>query len=53
MIHRLLARFGLMLVPIPPSSKLLHEYANVLETHHPSGVSRGTRWLRAVADRRG
>lgn len=49
-INRALRPFGVMLAPVPPSAKMLHEMANVCEVHHPSRVSRLTRWTRRVAD---
>jgi hypothetical protein len=48
-VNRILRRFGVVLVPIH-SAKMLHEYANVLECHHPSRVG-AARWLRVVAGR--
>jgi hypothetical protein len=49
LINRLLARFGLWLVPAGSTAKMLHEDANVVETRHPSG-SVAAAWLRRVAD---
>lgn len=47
MINRVLRQFGVVLVPVH-SAKMLHEYANVLEVHHPSRTG-AARWLRRVA----
>jgi len=49
LINRLLRRFGLLLVPTPPSAKMLHEHANVSETHHPSRGGNTVEWMRRVA----
>jgi hypothetical protein len=48
-INRLLRTVGLMLVPVPPSAKMLHEHANVSESHHPSRGGNTVRWMRKVA----
>lgn len=48
-INRALRPFGLMVVPVPPSAKMLHEHANVSECHHPSRGGNGVRWMRVVA----
>lgn len=50
LINRLLRRFGVLLVPCPPSAKALHEHANVSECHHPSRGGNTVRWMRRVAD---
>jgi hypothetical protein len=50
MLNRLLLRFGYVLAPAPPSSKMLREHANVSETHHPSRGGRTVAWLRGMAD---
>ena len=48
-INRVLQRFGVLLVPLPPSAKMLHEHANVSEVHHPSRGGNTARWMRHVA----
>lgn len=48
-IQRFLRRFGIMLVPVPPSAKMLHEHANVSEVHHPSRGGNTVLWMRLVA----
>jgi hypothetical protein len=48
--NRLLQRFGVLLVPCPPSAKMLREHANVSETHHPSRGGRTVAWMRHVAE---
>jgi hypothetical protein len=52
-MNRLLLLFGVMLVPRPPSAKMLHEHANVSECHHPSRGGNTVRWMRRVADMSG
>lgn len=49
-INRLLRRLGLVIVPMPPSAKMLHEHANVSECHHPSRGGRTVEWMREVAE---
>lgn len=46
-VNQILRRFGVVLVPIH-SAKMLHEYANVVECHHPARTG-AARWLRTVA----
>jgi len=41
---------GLMVIPRPPSAKMMIEHANVSEAHHPSGSGRTVAWMRIVAD---
>jgi site-specific DNA-cytosine methylase len=43
MLNRLLRRLGVMVVPRPPSAKMLHEHANISECHHPSPCRRRRR----------
>lgn len=50
--NRLLRPLGLMLVPVPPSAKMLREHANVTETQHPAYGVTTVQWLRHVADLR-
>lgn len=45
-----LRRRGLVIVPMPPSAKMLREQANIGEHYHPSGRGRTVLWLREVAD---
>lgn len=49
-INRLLRRAGLVIVPMPPSAKMLHEHVNVSESHHPSRGGRTVAWMRTVAE---
>ncbi len=49
LVNALLRRFGLLLVP-KPSAKMLHEHANVSETHHPSRGGKTVAWMRQVAE---
>ena len=49
-LNRLLRRVGLVIVPVPPSAKMLHEHANVSESFHPSRGGRTVEWMRAVAE---
>lgn len=49
-LNRWLVRRGFLLVPVPPSSKMLHEHANVSVSHHPSRGGNTVRWMRTVAD---
>jgi hypothetical protein len=49
-VNRILRHFGWMLVPAPPSAKMLHEHANVSECHHPSRGGNTVRWMRKVAE---
>lgn len=46
-LNRVLWWFGVMLVPCPPSAKMLHEVANVYETGRNGGLT--VKWLRQVA----
>lgn len=49
-INRILVPLGVVLVPRPPSVKMLREHANVAE-HHPIGpTSKTVAWMRLVAD---
>lgn len=53
-MNRLLRRFGFVLVPLPPSAKMLREHANVCESQHVrTDVHGGTdgcvRWMRDIA----
>lgn len=50
LINRALRPLGWMLIPRPPSAKMLHEHANVTEVHHPSRGGRTVDWMRRVAD---
>ena len=49
MINKALKLFGVMLVPRPPSAKMMHEHANTSESHHPSRGGRTVQWMRHVA----
>ena len=49
-VNTVLRRFGFIIVPLPPSAKMLREHANVSETHHPSRGGNTVRWMRHVAD---
>lgn len=49
-VNRLLRRLGVLLVPLPPSAKMLREHANVSECHHPSRGGNTVAWMRRVAD---
>lgn len=49
-VNRPLRRFGLMVVPLPTSPKMLREHANVSESFHPSRRGNTIRWMRRVAD---
>lgn len=51
MINRVLRRFGVMLVPVPPSAKMLREHANISEQHHPARGGNTVAWMRLVAER--
>lgn len=48
--NRRLVRHGLLIVRRPPSSKMLHEHANVSEAHHPAKRGNTVLWMREVAD---
>lgn len=55
-LNRLCRRLGFLVVPLPPSAKMLREHANVCESQHLRGdVHGGTdgcvRWMRAVASK--
>jgi hypothetical protein len=47
-LNRVLRAFGVLLVPCPPSAKMMHEHANVSESHHPSRGGRTVAWMRLV-----
>lgn len=49
-LARWLRRRGYTVVPLPPSTKMLREHANVSESHHPSRGGRTVTWMREVAD---
>ena len=49
LINKVLSWFGVLLVPMPPSAKMLHEHANVSEVHHPSRGGNTVAWMRKVA----
>lgn len=49
-VNRVLRPVGVMLVPRPPSAKMMHEHANVSGSHHPAGSGRTVVWMRTVAD---
>lgn len=49
-INAMTSRVGFMLVPVPPSTKMLNEHANVSEAHHPSLGGRTVEWMRTVAN---
>lgn len=54
LINRLARRFGYVLVPLPPSAKMLREHANVCESQHVymdvhGGTDGCLRWSRRVA----
>lgn len=49
-VVRWLRRLGYVVVPAPPSTKMLRECANVAETHHPARGGNTVTWLREVAD---
>lgn len=48
-INAILGRLGIWIVPAGTTSQMLHEHANISETHHPSGGGRTVAWLRATA----
>lgn len=48
--NRVLRWFGLMLVPCPPSAKMLHEHANVAEISYPYQGGNTITWMRRVAE---
>jgi hypothetical protein len=53
---RLLNRRGFVVVPLPPSAKMLREHANVCESQHLRGDVHGSTdgcvvWMRAVASK--
>jgi hypothetical protein len=48
-VNRVFRRFGVLLVPCPPSAKMMHEHANVSECHHPARGGRTVVWMRRVA----
>lgn len=55
LINGLLRRFGVILVPVPPSGKMLIEHANVCESQHiradvHGGTDSCVRWARRVAE---
>jgi len=45
----LLRPSGLMVIPRPPSAKMMIEHANVSESYHPSGNGKTVAWMRTVA----
>lgn len=49
LINKALRRLGFIVVPLPPSGKMLHEHANVSECHHPSRGGNTVKWMRRVA----
>jgi len=49
LINWLFSWTGLMVVPAPPSAKMLREHANVSEVHHPSRGGNTVAWMRQVA----
>lgn len=49
LINRVLWPFRLVVLPAPPSSQMLVEYANVGECHHPSRGGRTVAWMRRAA----
>lgn len=49
-LNKVLRKFGYLVVPCPPSAKMMEEHANVSETHHPSRGGNTVKWLRLVAD---
>jgi hypothetical protein len=49
-LNLLLRRFGLLVVPVPPSAKMLREHADVAATRHPVRGGRTVEWLYRVAD---
>jgi hypothetical protein len=49
-LNRILRRVGVMVVPVPPSAKMLHEHANISEHFHPSRGGNTVRWMRRVAE---
>jgi hypothetical protein len=51
LVNGALRWFGLMIVPLPPSAKMLREHANISEHHHPSRGGRTVEWMRTLADR--
>lgn len=53
LLNWLLRPFGVIVVPRPPSAKMLHEHANVSEAHHPGRGGNTVRWIRQVADSMG
>ena len=48
-VNRILRASGYMLIPTPPSRKMLREHANVSECHHPSRGGNTVAWMRLVA----
>lgn len=50
LLNKVLRRFGVIVVPVPPSAKMLREHANVSEAHHPSRGGNTVLWMRRVAD---
>lgn len=50
LINRVLVRFGCILIPAPPSAKMLREHANVSESHHPARGGNTVVWMRHLAD---
>jgi len=50
LINRLTRLLGFMVVPRPPSAKMLREHANTSESFHPSRGGNTVRWMRHVAE---
>lgn len=48
-MNHILRWFGYMIVPRPPSAKMLREQANVGEVHHPAGKGLTVAWMHRVA----
>jgi hypothetical protein len=48
--NKILKHLGVILVPLPPSAKMLREHANTSESFHPSRGGNTVAWMRRVAD---
>jgi hypothetical protein len=48
--NKILKRLGIIVVPLPPSAKMLREHANTSESFHPSRGGNTVAWMRRVAD---
>lgn len=48
-LNWVLRPMGLLVVPRPPSAKMMREHANVSECHHPSRGGNTIVWMRTVA----